>query len=128
MDGGNGEDQACQWSREPAVDALGGGDHGQHAEGNARRPAVDVANLAGQPAGLSGRGGGGPAPRVGVAPRRAPPRMAGIWRTTISTAIPASTPVITGVERNSAIHPSRKAPTATSAAPTSRAVKAIATP
>ena len=42
------------------------------------------------------------------------PRMAGIWRTTISTAIPARIPVITGVDRNSAIHPSRKAPTAIS--------------
>ena len=64
-------------------------------------------------------------PSVVVAPPGTP-RMAGIWRTTISTAIPASTPVITGVDRKSAIHPSRKAPTATSAAPTMRAVTAMA--
>ena len=56
------------------------------------------------------------------------PRMAGIWRTTISTAIPARIPVITGVERKSAIHPSRKAPTAISAPPTIMAVKAMARP
>ena len=61
-----------------------------------------------------------------VVPPPVNPRMIGTWRTTIDTAIPARTPVITGVERNSAIHPSRSRPTATSNAPTRRAVKAIA--
>ena len=49
-----------------------------------------------------------------VVPRPGTPRTIGIWRTTISTAIPAKMPVITGVEKNSAIHPRRKRPTATS--------------
>ena len=54
--------------------------------------------------------------------------MIGIWRAMISTAIPAKMPVITGVEKNSAIHPSRNKPAATNTAPTSRAVNAIAVP
>ncbi len=54
--------------------------------------------------------------------------MIGIWRTMISTAIPAKMPVVTGVEKNSEIHPSRNKPAATSTAPTSRAVNAIAVP
>ncbi len=32
MDGGNGQDQACQWPRNPVVKELGAGDHGQDAE------------------------------------------------------------------------------------------------
>ena len=63
-----------------------------------------------------------------VAPRAGTPRMIGIWRATISTAIPARMPVITGVEKNCEIHPSRNKPAATSTAPTSRAVNAIAVP
>ena len=63
-----------------------------------------------------------------VAPPLGTPRMTGIWRAMISTAIPANMPVTTGVEKNSETHPSRNRPTATSTAPTSRAVKAIAEP
>ena len=60
-----------------------------------------------------------------VVPPPLTPRMAGSWRTTISTAIPASTPVITGVDRNSEIHPRRHRPAATSRAPTTTAVRDI---
>jgi hypothetical protein len=49
-----------QRSRQPAVDALGGGDHGQDADGDAHRPAVDVADLAGHLADPAD-GGGAPA-------------------------------------------------------------------
>src|ERR1022692_1663366 len=51
-----------------------------------------------------------------VVPPPVTPRMTGIWRTTISTAIPARSPSMTGVERNSAIHPRRQRPTTTSSA------------
>lgn len=44
------------------------------------------------------------------------------------TAIPARTPVMTGVESSSEIHPSRTRPTAIRMTPTTIAVKAIAEP
>jgi hypothetical protein len=60
-----------------------------------------------------------------VVPQLGKPRRAGSCRTTISTAIPANTPVITDVERNSAIHPSRSRPTRINSAPTISATAAI---
>ena len=117
VDGDDGQDQADQRPGEPVVDALGGDDHGQDAE--RRCP------LTSRWCGSAGRRRGG-AGRWWWCPRRCTPRMTGSWRTTISTAIPARTPVITGVDRNSEIQPRRSRPTAISSAPTSSAVKAMA--
>ena len=46
------------------------------------------------------------------------PRTAGSWPTTISTAMPASTPVMTGAEKRSDTQPSRSSPAATTSTPT----------
>jgi hypothetical protein len=63
-----------------------------------------------------------------VVPPPATPKTMGSSRAMMPTAIPARTPVMTGVESSSEIHPSRTRPTAIRITPTTIAVKAIAEP
>jgi hypothetical protein len=116
--GDDGEDQAEERAGQPGAEPLRGHDDREHAERDAERAEVDVVEPAEEIAD----------PIDGGGPSTGNTEDDGGCRAMMPTAIPGRTPVMTGVESSSEIHPRRTRPTPIRIAPTRIAVKAIAEP